>query len=99
MRKEDMPGLLAAERSGVRLHHLEYVFVAYRRAQHLDLIASQRGFEAHVGHRCGHYQISFQQIPGLEIACREQEDSISVDNVAVAVGEERAVSIAVEGGS
>src|SRR5271165_4552131 len=99
MRKEDMPGLLAAERSGVFLHHLEYVFVADRRAQHGDLVASQSGFKAHVGHRGGHYQISFQQIPGLEIVCSEQEDGISIDNVAAAVGEERAVGIAVKGGS
>ena len=61
VRKEDVAGLLAAERGGVCLHHLQHIFVAYRRAQHLDPVASQRGFKTHVGHGRGDDDVAVQQ--------------------------------------
>ena len=75
----------------------EDVLVADGGAEHLDLAALEGGFEAHVGHGGGDDGGVGEKVAGLEVAGGEEEDGVSVDDVAMLVGEEGAVGVAVEG--
>ena len=92
-----MPGLFAAEGGAGREHLFEDVLVADGGAQHLDAGAAERGFEAHVGHCCSDYRRVVQQPARVQVAAREQQDSVAVDDSSLLVGEEDAVGVAVEG--
>ena len=95
--EDDVAGLFAAEGGAGGEHLLEDVLVADGGAEHLDAAALEGGFEAHVGHGGGDDGGVGEEAEGLEVAGGEQEDGVAVDDVAVLVGEEGAVGVAVEG--
>ena len=95
--KEDVAGLLAAERGAGVAHLFEDVLVAYGGAEHADAGAGEGGFEAHVGHGGGDDDVVGEFAAGLEVAGAGEHDGVTVDDVAALVGEEGAVGIAVEG--
>ena len=95
--EDDVAGLLAAEGCAGGEHLLEDVFVAYGGAEHFDAAAFEGGFEAHVGHGGGDDGVVGEEAEGLQVAGGEEEDGVAVDYVAVLVGEEGAVGVAVEG--
>ncbi len=92
-----MAGLLAAERGAGVAHLFEDVLVADGGAEHADAGAGEGGFEAHVGHGGGDDEVVGQLAAGLEVAGAGEHDGVAVDDVAVLVGEEGAVGVAVEG--
>ena len=91
------PEIVAAEGCAGGEHLFEDVLVADGGAEHLDLGALERGFEAHVGHGGGDDGSIGEQAVGGEVAGGQQKDSIAVDDFAVLIGEEGAVGVAVEG--
>jgi hypothetical protein len=95
--EDDVAGLFAAEGCAGGEHLLEDVLVADGGAEHLDLGALERGFEAHVGHGGGDDGGVGEQAAGGEVAGGEQQDGVAVDDFAGFVGEEGAVGVAVEG--
>ncbi len=95
--EDDVAGLLAAEGGAGGEHLLEDVLVADGGAEHRDAGALEGGFEAHVGHGGGDDGGVGEQAAGVEVAGGEEQDGVAVDDVAVLVGEEGAVGVAVEG--
>ena len=95
--EEDVAGLLAAERGAGVAHLFEDVLVADGGAEHADAGAGEGGFEAHVGHGGGDDEVVGELAAGLEVAGAGEHDGVAVDDVAVLVGEEGAVGVAVEG--
>ena len=95
--EDDVAGLFAAEGCAGGEHLLEDVLVADGGAEHFDAAALEGGFEAHVGHGGGDDGGVGEEAAGLQVAGGEQEDGVAVDDVAVLVGEEGAVGVAVEG--
>ncbi len=95
--EEDVTGLLAAE-GGADLEHLfEDVFVADTGAQHFDAAGVQSFFQAHVAHGGGDDGVVGEDAAGFHIAGGDEEDGVSVDDVAEGVAEEGAVGVAIEG--
>src|SRR5579883_144011 len=99
MRKKNVPGLLAAERCLFLLHPLQNILVPYRRAQHLYSIATQRGFQAHIGHGCGYDQPASKQLARKQVTRRQQKNGVSIDDPAVSIGKEGAVCVSIKGHS
>ena len=95
--EEDVAGLFAAEGSTGVAHLFEDILVADGRAEHADAGAGEGGFEAHVGHGGGDDEVVGELAAGLEVARAGEHDGVAVDDVAVLVGEEGAVGVAVEG--
>ncbi len=50
-----------------------------------------------LGHGGGDHGVVGEEAEGLEVAAGEEQDGVAVDDVAVLVGEEGAVGVAVEG--
>ena len=97
--EDDVAGLFSAQRRAGGQHLFEDILVADGRAQHFDPGALQCGFQAHVGHgRRDDGGVGEQAACG-EVAGREQQDGVAVDDLAVLIGKEGAVGVAVEGNS
>ena len=94
-----MAGLFSSQRCAGGQHLFEDVLVADGGAQHSDPRALERGFQAHVGHGRRHDRGVGQQAASGEVAGREQQDGVAVDDVAVRIGKHGAVGVSVEGNS
>ena len=96
-RKEDVAGLLAAQRGTGFLHEFENVLIPDRSAQHTDARAAKRCFKAHVAHGGGNHRVGGKLTAGVKVAGTGKHDGVAVDHAAVLVGEEGTVGIAVKG--
>ena len=65
IQKQHVTGLFSAQNRAMFLHLFQNIFVADGRAQHFDVVASQRGFQAHVRHGGGDHQIFCQAIASV----------------------------------
>jgi len=90
-------GLFAAE-SGSGFEHLfEDVFIADIGAEHLDAAGGESFFKAHVAHGGGDDGVVGEGGASFHGAGGDEEDGVSVDDVAEGVTEESAVGVSVEG--
>ncbi len=80
----------------VFLHLFQHVFIAHRSAQHLDSGFAQRDLQSHVGHGGSNHRVIGQLAAALQFTRQQQHDGIAIHHVAVAIGKERAVGIAVK---
>ena len=77
-------------------HFLQHVFIAHGRAQHPDSRFAQRDLQPHVRHRGGNNGVIGQFAAALEFARQQKHDGVAIHHLAVAVGKERAVGIAIK---
>ncbi len=92
-----MAGLLAAQREAVLLHGLQHVAVADGGLHQVDALALHRQLEAEVGHHGGHRGVAAQGAGLLHGDGEDGDDLVAVHLVAVGVGGQAAVGVAVQG--
>ena len=94
--QDDVAGLLAADVEAVLAHVVEHVAVADRRAHERQRQALEIALEPVVGHHGGDDAGLRQPAVGLEGLGDDGEQLVAVDDVAVLVGDDHAVGVAVE---
>ncbi len=95
--QDHVAGLLAAEREAVLLHLLQHVPVADRGLHQLDALALHRQLEAQVGHHGGDRGVAAQRAGLLHGDREDRQDLVAVDLLALGVGGQAAVRVAVQG--
>src|ERR671921_607622 len=91
-----MAGLLAADGEPALLHLLHHVLVADRCAHELDAALAECELEADVAHDRRDDRIA-RQVAGLaEMIRRDQQHRIAVDDLTMAIDEQRAIAVTVE---
>src|SRR5205823_8975143 len=94
--KDNVTGLLAAERS-VGLHHFfEDVLVANIGAQHANPRIAQRDFQAHVRHGGRDHCVAAKNSAAEHVAGGEEQNAVSVYYAAGGVAEEGAIGVAIK---
>ncbi len=95
VQRDDVPGLLAAEREAAGLHLLQDVPVADRRLDEGQALALHGQLEAQVGHHGRHDGVLAQRARLAHPEGEDGQDLVAVDLVAVAVHRQAAVRVAV----
>ena len=94
--KDDVPGLLAAERQPALDHLFHHVLVADRASDHLDAALAQGELETDVAHHRRDDAVAEQLAPGLHVTGAHQQHCVAVDDAALGIDQDGAVAVAVE---
>ena len=96
LRKDDVAGLLAAERQAALDHLFHHVLVADRAAHHLDAALPQGDLETDVAHHRRDDAVAVQLATGLQVTGAHQQHGVAVDDAPARVDKDGAIAVAIE---
>src|SRR5262249_25242563 len=94
--KDDVTGLLAADREIALDHLFHHIFVADGTAHEIDPALPQRDLQPDVAHHRRDDPVALQAFSPLPVTSAHQEDGIAINDSPCSISENGAVSIAIE---